>query len=925
MRERAPVLPGLRTLSKRASLWSMRVARKLLAAALIAVTGGATAVERAQAELKPVEVTAPGGGPIVSPKGTGPSFLASPPGDDRRIFIVTQDGYVLLMVDGVLQPEPFLDLSDRTDTVNENGMFSIAFDPDWAENGIFYVNYSDLSGGPGSQLNDHKILAFRRSTSDPNKADPTTEREILTIPSSKDVGPECEKMTSPHYGGQLQTGPDGLLWISIGDGGDNGAGGEQCDARLQAKDLGKLQGKIIRIKPDPYNGDYEVPEDNPLVGVPGARPEVFAYGMRNPWRFAFDPEPPHDIVIGDVGEESYEDLSVIPSSLDEAPRFLGWPCWEGPLASPLVDQPCAAEHPHVEPRYAHQHQGGCTSLTAGPFIRDPSLGAEYQGRVIFGFFCDGGWPSGGKLYTVDPDGDDPPRLEWEPPAPTPGLSSFGVDGCGRIYALNNRNAEGVWRIEGDELSDCGKKVTIASGPSGAVSSKSASFSATTDLTGQDVVFTCELDGHDVPCPGGQATLTDLAEGEHTLTVRAGSAAQRLVAKPASRTWTVDTVPPETTITAKPPALTNDPSLRFEFSASEPDVDFTCKLDDGPAVPCSSPHTFEDVADGEHTVTIVAVDKAGNVDANPATAQVTVDTVPPAVSITSGPPELTNDRSLKFAFESDDPTASFTCKLDDGPAVPCGSPHTFNDVPDGGHVVRIAATDPAGNEGAATAQVAVDSTPPDTFITDAHLDGTTLRFAFTSSEPGSTFHCSFNGQAWFMCASPLVHPGAAPGAHTLFVRATDKAGNVDPTPATASLTVPEPQAVPPVAQPQPPTIFDQPPAGLGQPPAVPPSPAPAPPRLIGAGTVRASSAGKVRLRLAPHPQGGRVTIAVRYAGRAAAPAKRVTLRPGRATDVQVTLDRRHRRLLRKRGRLRLTVRITIAGGKAVTRTITVRRR
>lgn len=840
MRERAPVLPGLRTLSKRASLWSMRVARKLLAAALIAVTGGATAVERAQAELKPVEVTAPGGGPIVSPKGTGPSFLASPPGDDWRIFIVTQDGYVLLMVDGVLQPEPFLDLSDRTDTVNENGMFSIAFDPDWAENGIFYVNYSDLSGGPGSQLNDHKILAFRRSTSDPNKADPTTEREILTIPSSKDVGPECEKMTSPHYGGQLQTGPDGLLWISIGDGGDNGAGGEQCDARLQAKDLGKLQGKIIRIKPDPYNGDYEVPEDNPLVGVPGARPEVFAYGMRNPWRFAFDPEPPHDIVIGDVGEESYEDLSVIPSSLDEAPRFLGWPCWEGPLASPLVDQPCAAEHPHVEPRYAHQHQGGCTSLTAGPFIRDPSLGAEYQGRVIFGFFCDGGWPSGGKLYTVDPDGDDPPRLEWEPPAPTPGLSSFGVDGCGRIYALNNRNAEGVWRIEGDELSDCGKKVTIASGPSGAVSSKSASFSATTDLTGQDVVFTCELDGHDVPCPGGQATLTDLAEGEHTLTVRAGSAAQRLVAKPASRTWTVDTVPPETTITAKPPALTNDPSLRFEFSASEPDVDFTCKLDDGPA-------------------------------------------------------------------------------------VPCGSPHTFNDVPDGGHVVRIAATDPAGNEGAATAQVAVDSTPPDTFITDAHLDGTTLRFAFTSSEPGSTFHCSFNGQAWFMCTSPLVHPGAAPGAHTLFVRATDKAGNVDPTPATASLTVPEPQAVPPVAQPQPPTIFDQPPAGLGQPPAVPPSPAPAPPRLIGAGTVRASSAGKVRLRLAPHPQGGRVTIAVRYAGRAAAPAKRVTLRPGRATDVQVTLDRRHRRLLRKRGRLRLTVRITIAGGKAVTRTITVRRR
>jgi len=840
VRERAPVLPGLRTLSKRASLWSMRVARKLLAAALIAVTGGATAVERAQAELKPVEVTAPGGGPIVSPKGTGPSFLASPPGDDRRIFIVTQDGYVLLMVDGVLQPEPFLDLSDRTDTVNENGMFSIAFDPDWAENGIFYVNYSDLSGGPGSQLNDHKILAFRRSTSDPNKADPTTEREILTIPSSKDVGPECKKMTSPHYGGQLQTGPDGLLWISIGDGGDNGAGGEQCDARLQAKDLGKLQGKIIRIKPDPYNGGYEVPEDNPLVGVPGALPEVFAYGMRNPWRFAFDPEPPHDIVIGDVGEESYEDLSVIPSSLDEAPRFLGWPCWEGPLASPLVDQPCAAEHPHVEPRYAHQHQGGCTSLTAGPFIRDPSLGAEYQGRVIFGFFCDGGWPSGGKLYTVDPDGDDPPRLEWEPPAPTPGLSSFGVDGCGRIYALNNRNAEGVWRIEGDELSDCGKKVTIASGPSGAVSSKSASFSATTDLTGQDVVFTCELDGHDVPCPGGQATLTDLAEGEHTLTVRAGSAAQRLVAKPASRTWTVDTVPPETTITAKPPALTNDPSLRFEFSASEPDVDFTCKLDDGPA-------------------------------------------------------------------------------------VPCGSPHTFNDVPDGGHVVRIAATDPAGNEGAATAQVAVDSTPPDTFITDAHLDGTTLRFAFTSSEPGSTFHCSFNGQAWFMCASPLVHPGAAPGAHTLFVRATDKAGNVDPTPATASLTVPEPQAVPPVAQPQPPTIFDQPPAGLGQPPAVPPSPAPAPPRLIGAGTVRASSAGKVRLRLAPHPQGGRVTIAVRYAGRAAAPAKRVTLRPGRATDVQVTLDRRHRRLLRKRGRLRLTVRITIAGGKAVTRTITVRRR
>lgn len=726
----------------------MRAARMLPALVLagllsVMIAGAAPA---GAAGLKLVEIKGADGGRFDSPLDRGPTHIASPPGDDRRIFVLTRDGFIHVIVDGVVQDEPFLDLHTRTDLKNENGAFALAFAPDYATSGVFYVNYSDQHDGYESQLNRHTIRAFRRSADDPNTADPTWEREILTIPSSG-----CTTMVSPHYGGQLAFKPgDPSLWVSVGDGGDG------CDHWLNASKLDNLYGKILRITPDPVHGGYAVPSDNPLVGQPGVSEEIFAYGLRNPWRFTFDAEPPHDMVIGDVGEFAFEELDLIGSDLATAPQFLGWPCHEGDA---VFDSRCAAPPgPAVPPLLTYDHEGGgCDSITAGPVLRDPSLGGDYAGRIMYGFFCgNGAWPGGGdngRIYTVDPRDVHPtPRDEGR--TVQAGLASFGVDGCDRVYVGNMSANVGLWRIEGERPSDCGKTTTIESGPSGAVNTTSATFASSTTLKGADVVFTCTLDGDDADCAG---PLTGLAEGEHTFTATAASAAQGIVAQPASRTWTVDT------------------------------------------------------------------------------------------------------------------------------------------------------------------------TPPDTVITEAHRDGATLTYAFAATESGSSFRCSLNGAPAQPCTSPVTVAGVMPGIHTLTVAATDRAGNTDATPAAASIVVPapEPPAPPQPGPPAPPAPDPVQPPPLTDP-LPPPSTQPAAARLTGPRTLRADRRGRVTLRLARHTRGGRVTTTVRDGRRTAAGTRRIILRAGRTLSFRVRLTKAARRALHRRGHLRLTVRVTIDGGRTSIYRITVRR-
>jgi glucose/arabinose dehydrogenase len=229
--------------------------------------------------------------------------VTAPPGDVRRLFVVEQTGAVRILRDGELLPDPFLDLRDEVKLSSEPGLLSIAFAPDYAKSGLFYVFYNSTAGN-----GDIHITEFRRHPTDPNRADRYSERILLTI----------TKPWENHNGGMLQFGPDGYLYASVGDG-DSGV---LNPPGFFAQRRDELLGNILRI--DPRDGDpYAVPKDNPFVDLDGVRPEIWAYGLRNPWRFWIDPETGL-LWVGDVGERAEEEISV-----GSGDRHYGYPFEEG--------------------------------------------------------------------------------------------------------------------------------------------------------------------------------------------------------------------------------------------------------------------------------------------------------------------------------------------------------------------------------------------------------------------------------------------------------------------------------------------------------------------------------------------------------------------------------------------------------------------
>jgi glucose/arabinose dehydrogenase len=213
-----------------------------------------------------------------------PTYVTAPPGDSSRLFVTQQAGKIMVVVGGQAQATPFLDLTGKVKPPGstEQGLLSMAFAPDYAQSGKFYVYYTSRNC-PSSPGCDEHVSEFRRSAANPNVADPASERLLLTIPHPGD---------SNHNGGQLQFGPDGFLYISTGDGG--GAN----DSHQNAQKLTTLLGKILRIDPSKGN-PYAIPPGNPFAGSP-----IWAYGLRNPWRFSFD-RGSGQMVIGDVGETSW--------------------------------------------------------------------------------------------------------------------------------------------------------------------------------------------------------------------------------------------------------------------------------------------------------------------------------------------------------------------------------------------------------------------------------------------------------------------------------------------------------------------------------------------------------------------------------------------------------------------------------------------
>jgi glucose/arabinose dehydrogenase len=257
-------MSGRRSLPRRPMRAAAVVTLALLAAGPVAAQPAISLVPVAQGLGRIVAVTHAGDG-------------------SSRLFLTRQTGEILILEGGAVLPTPFLDISGLVSCCGERGLLSVAFHPDYAENGFFYVDYTDLAG-------DTVVARYSVSASDPDRADPASGRVILTQ----------DQPFANHNGGQLQFGPDGRLFIALGD------GGSADDPQGNGQNRGTLLGKLLRIDVDA--GDpYAIPPDNPFVGDPGTRPEIWALGLRNPWRFSFD-RVTGDLFVADVGQSSREEV-----------------------------------------------------------------------------------------------------------------------------------------------------------------------------------------------------------------------------------------------------------------------------------------------------------------------------------------------------------------------------------------------------------------------------------------------------------------------------------------------------------------------------------------------------------------------------------------------------------------------------------------
>jgi glucose/arabinose dehydrogenase len=323
---------------------------------------------------------------------------------DRRLFIVEQRGVVRLLDETGLHDEPFLDIRDRVlDTGNEQGLLGLAFPPDFASNGWFYVDYT---GGTGDT-----VIARFSIGSDPNRADPESEARLLKI----------DQPYPNHNGGRIVFGPDGYLYIGTGDGGSQG------DPEGRAQNLDSLLGKILRLDVDGAES-YAIPPDNPFAAG-GGRPEIWASGLRNPWRFAFD-SATGDLFTGDVGQDTWEEIDFLAAGSPVGANF-GWNLREGLAgynggSSPSFTDPVAV--------YSHA-EGGC-SVTGGEVIRDPSL-PEWQGIYLYGDFCSG------LIWGLfrDASGAWQNRLLFDTGFQ---ITSFGTGDDGAVYVLDRSG--GVYRL-----------------------------------------------------------------------------------------------------------------------------------------------------------------------------------------------------------------------------------------------------------------------------------------------------------------------------------------------------------------------------------------------------------------------------------------------------------------------------------------------
>ncbi len=322
---------------------------------------------------------------------------------DSRLFITEQAGQIKIIQDGQLLPEPFLNIDPLVKLGNEQGLLSLAFHPNYKENGFFYVNYTDNAGDT--------VIAHYQVTDNPNKANSESGKVILQI----------RQPFSNHNGGQIAFGPDGYLYIGTGDG---GRGGDPLNA---GQDLSTLLGKMLRIDVD---GDepYTIPEDNPFVVDDNARPEIWAYGLRNPWRFSFDRET-DDLFIADVGQNSFEEVNFQPSTSTGGENY-GWRFMEAEQCFEPRSN-CNADGTLILPIISYARADG-RSVTGGYVYRGQAI-KSLQGKYVYGDFASG------RVWMARREGNS-----WIPELienTNFSISSFGEDLIGELYLADHSDGK----------------------------------------------------------------------------------------------------------------------------------------------------------------------------------------------------------------------------------------------------------------------------------------------------------------------------------------------------------------------------------------------------------------------------------------------------------------------------------------------------
>jgi len=329
-----------------------------------------------------------------------PVFLDAPAGD-ARLFIVDQPGTIHVLSEG--GSSVFLDLTERVAFRGEQGLLGMAFHPEFGDNGRFFVHYTGLDGA--TRLEEYRV------SGDPDAADPASGRLVFGFPQP----------ASNHNGGMIAFGPDGHLYVALGDGG--GAG----DRYGNGQDRETPLGAILRLDVDSAE-PYAIPPENPYADGGGA-PEIWAIGLRNPWRFSFDGDA---MWIGDVGQDAWEEIDRV----DHRDRGLnlGWPIMEGSRCFAADDCDTGGL---TLPIHEYPHGDGSCSVTGGYVYRGSAV-PQLQGAYFFGDYCTGRISS----FFVDPEGVYAER-QW-PGLTTPGLTSFGTDGFGELYVI--ASAGEVYRV-----------------------------------------------------------------------------------------------------------------------------------------------------------------------------------------------------------------------------------------------------------------------------------------------------------------------------------------------------------------------------------------------------------------------------------------------------------------------------------------------